>query len=449
MNGEKSKGINEETTMKREVKIGFFLGIACLILVVLIFLTGDVGSFFKKPGYYIHVCFDSVAGLEKGTLVRMAGVKIGKVKDIRLKGNTAEVIMGIDEGVRICKDAKATLASLGLLGEKYIEILPGEMPVYCQPEDTIEGLPPVSLDQLGTQAMSIAEEFKKIGGMLRDIIGEEESRENIKDTVKNLSVFVAELRNFLAENREDLDKSIKNSSEIIDRFEKEIVNASRNLDELIANLNGILDENRADVRLNVQNTKDLIAKIDESLELVNQSLEKINKGEGTVGKLIQEPDLYEEAEKTMDELKRVIGPFSSLQLHSGLQFHYYGKSDLVKSYISLSLWPTPKNWFLAQIIHDPSLEKFTYSIQGGLRFGAFTPRAGIFESQIGGGIDCYALDDRLTVSFEAFDFNRQPRPHLRLWTKYAPSRYFYFLAGVDDFTLAARREGFFGIGVGF
>ena len=136
--------------MRRELKIGIFLAVAISVLAAFIFVVGDLSVLFKKPGYLLYVSYDSAAGLEKRALVRMAGVKIGYVKDIRLKQSKAEVLLSIDSGINVPRGSKATLASLGLLGEKHIEIMPSEEAKFCLPGETIEGIPPVSFDQMGT-----------------------------------------------------------------------------------------------------------------------------------------------------------------------------------------------------------------------------------------------------------------------------------------------------------
>ncbi|UCE22799.1 MAG: MCE family protein, partial [Candidatus Aminicenantes bacterium] len=112
--------------MKREIKIGIFVTTALLIVATFIFVVGDLSVLFRKPGYSIFVMYDTVTGLEKRAVVRMAGVKVGYVKDIKLKGRKAEVELIINFGIPIPVGSEATMASIGLLGEKHIEILPGE-----------------------------------------------------------------------------------------------------------------------------------------------------------------------------------------------------------------------------------------------------------------------------------------------------------------------------------
>ncbi|MGD2246136.1 MAG: MlaD family protein, partial [Candidatus Aminicenantes bacterium] len=129
--------------MKREIKIGIFLTAALLLIAIFIFIVGDLGVLFRKPGYPLIVSYDSATGLEKRAVVRMAGVKVGYVRDIRLKRRKAEVELIISSGVFVPEGSRATLASIGLLGEKHIEILPGEGEESLEAGDTIEGVPPV------------------------------------------------------------------------------------------------------------------------------------------------------------------------------------------------------------------------------------------------------------------------------------------------------------------
>ncbi len=173
--------------MKREIKIGIFLTTAILIISTFIFIVGDLSVLFRKPGYSILVSYDSATGLEKRAVVRMAGVKVGYVKDIRLKGRKAEVELIINFGISIPKGSMATLASIGLLGEKHIEVLPGEAAEFLQAGDTIAGVPPVSFDQMGTTLLAIGDEFKGIAQIISEMIGGEESRNNFRDTLENLA----------------------------------------------------------------------------------------------------------------------------------------------------------------------------------------------------------------------------------------------------------------------
>ncbi len=435
--------------MKRELKIGIFVSVALLIIATAIFIVGDLSVLFRKTGYPLNVSFDTAAGLEKRAVVRMAGVKIGYVKDITLQGSRANVLLIIDYGIEVPQGSKATLASLGLLGEKHIELLPGTEPGICQPGDILEGVPPVSFDQMGTMLLSIGNEFKEMGRIISELIGGEESRDNFRNTLSNLSSFSSDLKEFFGANKEELHKGLQSSSQAVQKFDQRVEEVSRNIDELIFMLKDVVEENRENIKINLNSIQELIKEIEESLKLLNESLEKINKGEGTLGKLISQPELYTRAEGAMGELEKLIYPVSNLRFSWGLRAEYYGKSNLLKNYFSLGIWPTEKKFLLAQVIHDPWLDKFVYSSQFGLRWGGLTPRVGIMESKVGVGVDYYAFGDRLKFSLDIFDFNRRPRPRFRFWTRFTASRYFNFLFGVDHFTLSPRREVYVGLELGF
>ncbi len=434
--------------MKKEVKIGIFFSGVLIILAAFILVVGDIGALFKKSGYPLFVDFKTAAGLEKGTEVRMAGVKIGYVQDVRLRGIQAEAVLSIDPSVLVPKKSLATMATLGLLGEKYIEVIPGGDKKYCEPGDRIQGSDAIGFDQLGEMLLSIGEEIKSMSAAVKRMIGEEGSEGNINETLHNLAVLTEDIRLFFANNTSELSGAIQTFTGSFKEFDQSVDEVEREINDFVRTLKSVVEDNRDNVQINLESLREVIGKTEESLKLLNEAIEKITKGEGTLGQLIQKSDLYQQAEETVGDIKKMIKPVSLWQSSVRLRFDYYGDSDLIKSYLTFSFWPTSQRYLFSQFIHNPWNDKFFYSIQGGLRIMDFSPRAGIMESKIGVGMDYYLLKDRLKISMESYDFNRDPRPIFRLWISYSPSKYFYFLSGVDDFTLAERREFFFGLGFG-
>ncbi len=444
-------GFDEGTlkNYKQEIKIGLFLAIGLTILAIFIFVVGDFSRMFKQKGYIVYTQFDSVAGLERKTVVRMAGVKVGVVDTIRLKGNKAEVALDINPDIEISRDSRATLASLGLLGEKYIEIVPGVEDILVQPGGTIGSLPPVSFDQLGIILSSVGDDVKSTSKALRDLLGEGEARVNIKEILQNLSSVSAELNDFFSESKPLLTKSLEKSAQAIENFEHNVTSLSENLDELIGLLKDTVEENRAGLKGNLDGIRELISKTEEALKSLSESLDKINKGKGTLGKLIEDPELYEKTAKTINDVQDIIAPVSSLQIDMGLKGEYFAKSELFRGTLSLALWPSPDKFLLAEIVQNPWRDNYTFSAQGGMRWGIFAPRAGIMESKFGIGLDLYTFNERVKFSVEGFDFNRHPRPRFRVWTSLVASRYFHILFGLDDFTLSKNREIYMGMRFGF
>jgi len=434
--------------MRREFKIGLFLAGAMFILAVFIFIVGDLSVLFKKQGYDLYVKFDSAAGLEKRAVVRIAGVKAGYVKDIGLVANQAQVLMSIDPGVKIPLGSKATLAALGLLGEKYVEIIPAKSSQYYRPGEIMEGLPAVSFDQMGTLLLSIGDEVKAMGEEVRGLIGGKEARLHFRETIRNLALLSNDLRQIVGANRKDINRSLQTSSRAFQKFEQSVDEVSGNLDELVSLLKSTVEENKESIKVNLQKIRGLIDQTEETLRRLNESLEKINRGEGSMGKLINDPQLYDKTQATVEQMQRLVRPISGHHFSWGVRAAYYGQSQLLKTIMTLRLWSGSDKFLLAQAVRDPWLNRFSYSLQAGWHWQSFSPRVGIMESKAGIGFDYYLLQDRLRFSLEGYDFNRHPRPHLRLWTQYSVTKYIYLLLGIDDFSLVPQREVFFGFGLG-
>ncbi|OQX54178.1 MAG: hypothetical protein B5M54_05755 [Candidatus Aminicenantes bacterium 4484_214] len=434
--------------MSREIKVGLFVSLALLILIIFIFAVGDLSGYFRPKGYPLYVYFDSAAGLEKKTLVRLAGVKIGRVEDIRLKKSQAEILLLIDKKVQVSRDSVATLAALGLLGEKYIEILPGKSAEYCQPGDTLQGLTPVSLDRIGGQLLSVGEEIRKAGELLQELIGGEETKSSLRQSFENITTFTAELKDFWHQNQKSLEITVNQSSQLTASLTRDLEQLTQSIDETVRLLREVISENRGDIKERLAEMKSLIEEMEKLLREINQSWQKVNEGQGSLGKLLHDPGLYDEAEATVTQSRLIGEKINSIQFRPNFSYHYLGESGQGRGVASFELSLGSPSFLLAQIVRDPWQEKFVYSLQGGRRFGPLAPRVGLIESKFGIGLDYYAWPRRAIFRLEAFDFNRQPRPRWRVWGELWPFSRFYLIMGIEDFTLAPRRELFFGVGVG-
>ena len=109
-----------------ELKVGIFVLIGAVILFLIVFSVGDINLI--KSGYHINVIFSFAAGIGPSAPVRLAGVGIGEVEGIHLfydekeKRTKAVLSAWIQQDTRIEEDATATVNTLGLLGEKYLEL---------------------------------------------------------------------------------------------------------------------------------------------------------------------------------------------------------------------------------------------------------------------------------------------------------------------------------------
>lgn len=116
---------------------GAVLAVAAGFLIYAGQVTGFSGA---QTEYQLSASFRSADGVDVGTDVRLAGVKVGRVTTIELDPETyrARTIFTVREGIEVPDDSPIAVSSEGLLGGNYVEILPGGSPFYFSPGDEIE-----------------------------------------------------------------------------------------------------------------------------------------------------------------------------------------------------------------------------------------------------------------------------------------------------------------------
>jgi len=131
-----------------EFTVGLFLiaGIICLG-----YLSIKLGGMevMGGEGYEVHALFSNSGGLKKGSSVMIAGVEVGRVRNIFLEDYQAKVVMNIAASIEIQEDAIASIKTRGLIGEKFVEILPGGAEEIVSPGGRIrETQSPIDFEQL-------------------------------------------------------------------------------------------------------------------------------------------------------------------------------------------------------------------------------------------------------------------------------------------------------------
>lgn len=158
-----------------ELGVGIFIVIGLIILVSFVFLISDFQ--FIKPGYQFDVIFGFANGLREGAPSRFAGVDIGEVKALRVfydpetLKTKVRVRVWVKEGSRIPPDSQVWINTLGLLGEKYLEIIPGEnydAPVKAG--DTIMGQDPVAMAEITEESKKLVLKIEEAVGGLNDVL---------------------------------------------------------------------------------------------------------------------------------------------------------------------------------------------------------------------------------------------------------------------------------------
>jgi phospholipid/cholesterol/gamma-HCH transport system substrate-binding protein len=124
----------EKTKVELVVGVFVLIGIACLA-----YLSIKLGKLEVIGGqnYTVFAEFTSASGLKNGASVEIAGVEVGRVKDIALKDDRALVALAINDGVTLYTDTIASIKTRGIIGEKFMALSPGGGGEPLKPGETI------------------------------------------------------------------------------------------------------------------------------------------------------------------------------------------------------------------------------------------------------------------------------------------------------------------------
>lgn len=145
---------------KLELKVGIFVFIGLAILVFFLLSIGGLKTW--SSGYYMDVDFNFVNGVKVGAPVRFAGVDVGEVKRIKLEylpqesRSNVRLAIWVRGAIKIPADSTVWVNTLGLLGEKYIEIIPGKNYAHpVQDKGVIVGVDPMPIHEIFNRAENI------------------------------------------------------------------------------------------------------------------------------------------------------------------------------------------------------------------------------------------------------------------------------------------------------
>ena len=472
--------------MRTEIKVGIFVIIGLSILAYLLLKIESL-PWVRAEGYTVKVEFSSIAGLETNADVRLAGYKVGKVSHIRLtdKG-TVEVDLMVDQTVKLYSDAKAAVGTIGLLGEKYIEVSSGTL---TNPQvldgGWIEGLAPTSIDQVVAVMNSIGAEVDNMVRYVRDVIGSEESQKGVRQFFATWDKLSSTLMELSDTNKEKINEAFDKMVLLTDDLRTQVPHIIENIRNFSQNIDDVIEENREDLREGISNIKKVGQQLDESLKTLNEILSKIKKGEGTIGELIYDDEVRDGVKSTIrsvsetaSETRNIVRGFGSLDLILGFKTDYYYDSSNFKTYFGFGFRTGGNRLFLLELIDDQVGRRvstttetetidstgamltsqvrtttqetgFLMSAQVGQRFNQLLLRGGLIESEFGAGLDLVIAQERMSFSVDAFNFGREDNPHCRFRVNFFPYGGFFVSGGYDDFLNKENRQLFFGIGYRF
>lgn len=298
--------------MSNEVKIGILA-----IVTIALSLWGYkfiLGSNMLVKSNIYKVIYERVEGMQVGTQVRISGVRVGSVASVDLQEDQRVLVtLDMDRGIRIPKNAVATIISTGFMGGKAIEL------VYdrpCSGDDCAQTGALLQGQTKGLVASMMAEENLEnyvsiIKDGLQDIIDtlnqsllSEDSQSPVAQSVRNLQSTLENLKSATHQ----VDRLVRNSSEDIDGAMSNLASITGNLASKNDQIASIIDQADSisrqvassdlkgtleEVNTAVTDLKNTLQSADQAMTGVSTTVSKINNGEGSLGKLLNDEELYE------------------------------------------------------------------------------------------------------------------------------------------------------------
>lgn len=466
-------------------KVGVFAVVTVIAgLLIYRFTTKGMGG---GDGYVVHALMSDAVGIAKHSQVRIAGIPVGSIEDVRLEGGKARVDIRVNPEIDLYEDAAVAKVSSSLLGEYFLSISPGTQGRRkLKDGDRINVvIEATTTDQIMKDVSAIAQDVKKVTAALAESVGTDTGRENIKDTLQNLAQVTEALNQTVRENRESIRNILVNVERITAEGRPEIRDilenvrvATEEVRELVEKPGGQAGAAQpGEIRQIVEKVNRASTDLESALANIDEVSGRIERGEGTLGRLTKDEKLIDEVEGAAESINEFIGGVGRLQTIVLLRTDYQFLSSTVKNYVELRLQPREDKYYLIEVVNDPrgltryeqtvvdtdnvnepahyreirtvTTNALRFSLQFAQSFGPFTGRFGIKESTGGAGLDLLLFEDRFELRQDLFGFGEVVLPRWRLSLGYEFVNRLWLLGGVDDVLSGTRRDYFVGMQLKF
>lgn len=435
-----------------EFKVGLLVLCISALIAYMSMQVSEDPTFLGRSNEAWFVMTDA-AGIVKGSGIKTAGIPVGVIKDIRLQDGVARIDLSLKPEIKLTTSASIEIRTQGILGDKYLNINPGSPtdPPLTSGSQIMNIKDRGSLDSVISQINELGGSLKTTAEILKESVAEDGTRKHVLGRiVLNIEKLTADLADMTTANREKVN---------------EIVDSVRNVTETMDQILNDPSENGFKARWKVA-----LDRIDSSLKNVDEITGKINRGEGTIGKLINDEDTAEELGTAIEGVNNLLDTAGKLQTGLEFQSYYLNQTGDAKTTVNVKIQPGLDRYYLIGIVDDPvgviegtdirtttggaittvneertHRNEFKFNVQFAKNFYDLTVRGGIIENSGGVGFDYLFLRDKAKLSLEAFSFSKL---NLRAQLQYNLYKGIYIVGGASDMLDKNQRQsGYLGAGL--
>lgn len=278
--------------MSYEARVGAVIIVAVIVLVGGLMYMREFS--FQQNRYEVCALFETVTGLDKDDPVIVSGLKIGEADQLQLAGNQVEVKLLIDARYRFPRDSQAYLRNLTLLGDKAIEIVRGTSTTMLAPGDTIMGKLETDIFELAEAAAPIGEDIAVLLKRFRSTF-DENTEASLKSSLRHLNTISGTVADVVVKDIGEIEAAVLSLKVAAKNLERLTEPEGKSMKEVIANLDS-----------SATNFKAATARLDSAANSIQNLLGKVERGEGSLGRLIHDDTLYRNLEKFTQDLDLLI-----------------------------------------------------------------------------------------------------------------------------------------------
>jgi phospholipid/cholesterol/gamma-HCH transport system substrate-binding protein len=418
--------------------------VGAVTLAALILLAGMIFGLnhftIGDKGYPVTALFHDVSGLTPGNLVRFAGVEVGRVEAVAIVPEGIKVSLRIRKGTAIPVGSHFTIGTDGLLGEKFISIVPpanGTADIIL-PGASVVGEDPQGIANLISSADQVLADVHALVQSLNDILGDDNVKAALKDSAlnaklitDNLNILSASLARMATNNEQDVSLMVSN----LKAMSESLKTVTNRMDHMLASVdnNG---QTAADLTAAIHNVKIT----SERIETIAKSLQGIATDPKTAQNITE---TLQNAREASDKANKMLSKVANIRSSTSLDILYNPNSGKYRSDASVKINTSPQDFAVLGV--DNFGESSTLNLQIGKEDNGFAQRVGLVSGKAGLGLD-KQLGDQLRFSVDVYDPNDVK---VKLRTEYKLSDNTSLVGQTDSINKQSDKNTYFGISRAF
>lgn len=392
--------------MSAEAKVGAFAIGGIMMLGAAMFALGNI-HLGSSDDLILYANFKQVIGLEPKATVRLRGVPIGRVEEIENEIETVSVMLKVNPDIQIPKDSVATISTVGVMGEKFVNITPGkDTSQYLNDGDRIKGVEESGMDAMFAGMEKTLDNVDELLKAMRSIIGDETFKKSVVDMSSNMKDASAHVNGLV----ESLEKTAKGNEDNINQMVSQMQSVLSKMDASMSHVEHMtsnIDKFAGDPQT-AENLKTTLQNISETSKSVADMAQNINKfagdpkvAEDMKATVSNARSITERADKILTKVQGTADKISKVDVTPSVDLLYSGKRSDWNANVNVEV--TSDRTSLNLGVEDVG-DGSKINAQVGKRFNDLGARAGVVAGKIGLGVDAYA-GNKWKFSAEAYDPN--------------------------------------------